>query len=657
MHPLLPLLLASAILLPVTAPLALHAQPAPLEPVQGLVARPGAGFVTLHWQPVPGAAGYEIRRMQVDEAGAPGGAAVTVGIWRPNRQVNQRAPSFADAGFVPGQRYAWEVRPLAAELPGGAAALSPGDGDALAAVGAPPAGAVVATTLHAPGPEAFRTQFESAQGAEYTSHEAELEWTARLVKESRRVRVDTIGFTVQGRPIHLFVLGYPEPPARVEEVRARPRAGANCNIHGTEPSGREGCFMMIRELAFSDDQFVLDLLAHTTVLVVPSINADGRAANTRGNAAGQDLNRDHARLTQPETQALARFLRDYAPQVMVDGHEYGNAVTCDLPLLWPRHSNTAPAVHDEAKREFVEGWFYQRGARDGWWACPYPPRGIDGAQTFSRVAGLKNMVVTLVEARSQGGSTRPAEEDVAANRRRKAYSQLWSIRQTLEYHRAHEPRIRQAIEQGMAFQQANAGPVVFHGDWHVEAFPAPHPGDSPPPPNPPGPEQMLSPPPCAYFIPDELYFRRLDDSANLPEQFRTTLGDRLGFHGVRVELVEGGFLVPMEQPLRGLINILLDSQTPPAPIAAAERVFDCPSREPAGAGSRYRPSTSASHTSREMSTATALAAAASLIPRTSTASTYGSRPAGNTIAPSWRWPVMEPVLLATRTPAGTPAGI
>ena len=51
--------------------------------------------------------------------------------------------------------------------------------------------------------------------------------------------------------------------------------------------------MMIRQLAFSTEPWALDILSHATVLIVPSFNGDGRAANTRGNATGQDLNRDH----------------------------------------------------------------------------------------------------------------------------------------------------------------------------------------------------------------------------------------------------------------------------------------------------------------------------------------------------------------------------
>ena len=42
------------------------------------------------------------------------------------------------------------------------------------------------------------------------------------------------------------------------------------------------------------------------MLIVPSINGDGRAANTRGNSTGQDLNRDYSLIRQPETFAFVR---------------------------------------------------------------------------------------------------------------------------------------------------------------------------------------------------------------------------------------------------------------------------------------------------------------------------------------------------------------
>jgi len=515
--------------------------------VDDVTVRAREGYVTLAWRPVPGATSYEIER-----------EGTVVGIWRPNRQVRPESPVFADAGFVPGGTMQWRVRAVIGEAPQEWSAP------------------VSAQTLVPPGPAEFRTGFESRDGADYTTYDEEIEWTQRLAAASPRVRVVPLGTTPQGRTMNLFVIGHPAPVASAAEISNGPSAGANCNVHGNEPSGREGCFLMIRELAFSNEPWVLDILSNATVLIVPSFNADGRANNTRGNSAGQDLNRDHARLTQPESQIFAAFLRDYTPEVMVDGHEYGNANTCDLPLLWPRHSNTAKSVHDMAKAGLVEGRFYDASAEDGWWPCPYPPRGIDGAQTFTRVTGLKNMVTTLVEARSGGGPTRPAEAgNTPENRRRKAYSQLWAIRQALTFHRAHRPAIAKAIEEAVAFQRSNTGPIVFHGDWDVPAFPEPHPGETAPPGATPGADQMVSPPPCGYFITDAQYTAKLTDSGTLPEALWTSIGDRLAAHGVTVEKREGGYFVPLAQPLRGLINIVLDEQTPPAPIMAAERRMSC----------------------------------------------------------------------------------
>lgn len=528
--------------------------------VTGLTVVQRDGYATLSWTPVAGATDYQIERTPVDAGNVPTGAAALTGLWRPNRQV-PGPPTFADAGFNPGDRFQWRVRARFGTTP------------------QPYSDPAFGTTLPPFGPAEFLTQFETTQGAQFTSHESELDWTRRIDEASERVRVVKVGETALGRPINLFVIGYPAPLATAEAISSAPTAGANCNVHGNEPSGREGCFMMIRKLAFSNDPNVIDVLSNATVLIVPSINGDGRAANTRGNSTGQDLNRDHGRLTQPETLAFAAFLRDYTPEVMVDGHEFGNTGTCDLPLLWPRHSNTAESVHDESKEGLVEDWFYREGGVNGWWPCPYPLPGIDGAQSFTRVTGLKNMIVTLVEARSSGGATRPNEASTQNNRRRKAYSHLWTIGQALDYHRANLPAVQQSIADGIAFQSSNTGRVVFHGDWDVEAFPAPHPGDNPPPNNPPGPDQILDPPPCGYFLTEEQYTTKLDDSGSLPVELRTSPAQRLAAHGVVVQDRPAGHVVRMAQPLRGLLNIVLDPQTPPAPIIAAQRLFECPHAE------------------------------------------------------------------------------
>ena len=167
--------------------------------------------------------------------------------------------------------------------------------------------------------ENLRTQWKEVDAATYTSDVDEYAYTAALDAASERVRVVEIGRTLLGRPINMFIIGYPAPRPTVQAISNHNAALLNCNVHGNEPSSREGCLIMARELAFSNDPRTLDLLRNMTVLIVPAINGDGRAANSRGNSTGQDLNRDHSLLRQPETFALAAMVRDDTPEVAYDG--------------------------------------------------------------------------------------------------------------------------------------------------------------------------------------------------------------------------------------------------------------------------------------------------------------------------------------------------
>jgi hypothetical protein len=526
-------------------PAAAHAQQ-----VTGLEVRQDDGFATLSWDPVPGATDYQIERTP---AGAPLGTGVVVGIWRPNRQINQDSPAFADAGFNPGDALQWRVRARLgteaqpySEPVGGTTRPEFGD------TGTPGAN--------------LRTQWEETNAASFTSDVNEYAYTAALDAASDRVRVVEIGRTVLGRPINMFIIGYPAPRSTAQAVSGNAAALLNCNVHGNEPSSREGCLIMARELAFSNDARTLDLLSNMNVLIVPAINGDGRAANTRGNSTGQDLNRDHSLLRQPETFALAAMVRDYTPEVAYDGHEFGNSQAGDLPTLWPRHLNVAESIMGQSK-SLIEDWLYTNGSEDGWWYCPYGCQnggavGLSQETILRNTMGLKNTVSMLLEARSAGGQTRPNEAIAANNRRRKTYSAIYTMRQLLDYYRERRPQIVQAIDESVEFQRGNRGRIVFRGSYDVPAFPAPHPGEAPPPDEPP--EGILNPPPCGYQLTDAQYTG--------PQPDGRPVAERLAAHGIMVQRrAPGRWFVPMKQPLRGLIPLLLDGEAA-EPMVAGQRV-------------------------------------------------------------------------------------
>ncbi|MEV0155612.1 M14 family zinc carboxypeptidase [Micromonospora sp. NPDC050686] len=528
--------------------------------VTQLTVRQADGYATLAWQPVDDATDYQIERTPVAADNTPTGQPTIVGIWRPNRQINQEAPTFADAGFNPGDRFQWRVRAR------------------IGTTEAPYSTATTDTTRqpwgdpNVPG-EQLRTQWETTRAAQYTSDTAEYAYTAALDALSDRVRVVEIGRTIQNRPINMLVIGHPAPPATPAAVAATTPLSINCNVHGNEPGDREACLIMARQLAFSDDPRTIDLLTHTTVLIVPTINGDGRAANTRGNSTGQDLNRDYSLIRQPETDALIRMVRDYRPIAGYDGHEFGNARAGDLPMLPPRHQNVAQSIFDQSQH-MIEDHMYREGAEAGWWACPYGCEGggnvgLSEETILRNTLGLKNVVNSLLELRSSGGQTRPDEGNTANNRRRKSYSALWTFQQFLDYHRANLPGITQARADAITFQAANTGRIVFRGSRPIPAHPAPHPGDSPPPLDAPRPDLILDNAPCAYKLTEEQYHGARTDG---PGGTGTTVAQRLAAHGWKVVKTGGDYYVPLAQPERGLIPLLLDAQGVEK-LTSGERVY------------------------------------------------------------------------------------
>src|SRR5688500_5820193 len=81
-----------------------------LNQVTGLAVEQADGFASLSWDPVAGATDYQVERTPVGADNVPTGPAAIVGVWRPNRTVTPDSPTFADAGFNPGDRFQWRVR-------------------------------------------------------------------------------------------------------------------------------------------------------------------------------------------------------------------------------------------------------------------------------------------------------------------------------------------------------------------------------------------------------------------------------------------------------------------------------------------------------------------------------------------------------------------
>jgi murein peptide amidase A len=131
------------------------------------------------------------------------------------------------------------------------------------------------------------------------------------------VERDVIGHSVQGRPIVSVRIGSQDPAVRMLVVGT---------VHGDERAGMKIAHLLVQLGAPRDAE----------ILVVPTLNPDGVAAHTRGNAHGVDLNRNfpfdwrpldggeysgRRPLSEPESRAAHRLILRAKPDVTIWFHQ------------------------------------------------------------------------------------------------------------------------------------------------------------------------------------------------------------------------------------------------------------------------------------------------------------------------------------------------
>ncbi len=96
-------------------------------------------------------------------------------------------------------------------------------------------------------------------------------------------------------------------------------------IHGNEYEGVDASMQLINKLAttpYGTDPWVDNVLDHAIVVFNTDQNPDGRAAGTRANGNGFDLNRDFLTQSQPEVQASVSVMQKWLFPDMLDQHGY-----------------------------------------------------------------------------------------------------------------------------------------------------------------------------------------------------------------------------------------------------------------------------------------------------------------------------------------------
>lgn len=242
------------------------------------------------------------------------------------------------------------------------------------------------------------TGFEDNGGSDWTTLQEEIDFLNEIAAISDRVTVTQEGTSVLGKPIHLVRVG---DPLKTDEEIAK---GRNMFImgtpHGNEPAGREMSMKLIRDLAFTEDPEMLDLLNKSTILFTPTPNPDGRDENKRTNDWGLDNNRDNLNITSPENELIAGVLSYYQPDITVDLHERPTGTTPDIEALWPRNLNVDEDLR-ELNVKLVEDYVFPSAQEDDFTTGIYGSPGGAGGEDeriLRNMGGLRNGLSLLTES-------------------------------------------------------------------------------------------------------------------------------------------------------------------------------------------------------------------------------------------------------------------
>lgn len=343
-------------------------------------------------------------------------------------------------------------------------------------------------------------------GSRFTSHRAMMRYVERIAAASKRVKVDTVARSFEGREMLLITVSSEANITRLADIQrdaqtlADPRGVSSSTIdaavartpgivwlahsvHGGEASGVEAGLALLYQLAAGTDADTRLALDSTVVLIDPNQNPDGRERHTHDierswspmglstesgalNNAGSwpgprtshyyfDLNRDWYAQSHPETRGRAVNFLKWMPHVAVDLHEQGSSASFyfapprepdnqNNPKHLPKWFDIFAAAHGAAFD--TRGWSYFR--REGYDSF-YPGYG-EGWPMLTGSIGM------LFESASSAGGAVQRSDGLVRTLRQAAwehYTAEWTTVKTTA---------RRRTELLRDYAAARAGAIAVH---------------------------------------------------------------------------------------------------------------------------------------------------------------------------------------------------
>ncbi len=305
------------------------------------------------------------------------------------------------------------------------------------------------------------TRPERTDYAETSRYDEVIAYMKQAAAANPNIHLTTYGYTTEGRPLPLAVIG--APGASAEQVLAtnKTRVYIQGNIHAGEVEGKEALLWLLRSIAKGER----NAWFKTSVLLInPIYNADGNervavsnrgtqagpvgGMGTRENAQGLDLNRDGTKMETAEARSMASLLTRYQPHVAMDLHTTDGSSNSGFNMTYetslnPNNSKAQmsllrdellPTITKNVKTKHGSDWFYYGGVSGaGDQRAWRSDAELAKPRYTSTYYGVRNILGLLTEAYSYASfKTRITET-------------YWFLEESLNYVAAHGETVRDVV--------------------------------------------------------------------------------------------------------------------------------------------------------------------------------------------------------------------
>ena len=305
------------------------------------------------------------------------------------------------------------------------------------------------------------TRPERTDYAETSRYDEVIAYMKQMAAANPQIHLTTYGYTFEGRPMPLAVIGAPGASAEQVIATGKTRVYIQANIHAGEVEGKEAVLWLLRSIAKGERNA---WFKNTVLLINPIYNADGNervnvtnrgsqagpvgGMGTRENAQGFDLNRDGTKLETAEARSMVSLLTRYQPHVAMDLHTTDGSSNSGFNMTYetslnPNNSKGEMSLLRDVMLPEVTRTIKAKHGSDWWYYGGVSGAGADRAWRSDADLARPRYTSTLFGVRNILGLL--SETYSYASFKTRIFETYWFLEETLGFVSRNADKVREVV--------------------------------------------------------------------------------------------------------------------------------------------------------------------------------------------------------------------